>query len=135
MKTYVSIFQRRMNELYRRASDKLLEEEGERLTQVAYAKRIGTTLNSLRGWMSGVGQPDADGLARIAEVEHVTVDWLVGKSSAMQEVNDEPQRARLIKSIRDADLDTLSKLEQFYNYLEWQKSASEEAAQVKMAVK
>lgn len=128
MKPYSSVFQRRINELFRREADRL-EAEGERMTRQDYAERVGTTVNSLRGWLAGTGQPDADGLARIAEVEKVSVDWLVGKSSEpLVEAVDDPQRARLIGAIKEADLETLAKLEQFYNYLEYQKNLPEQSA-------
>lgn len=92
------------------------------MTRQDYATRVGTTVSSFRGWLGGTGQPDTNGLARIAEVEKVSVDWLVGKSSEPQgKYIDDPQKARLIEAIKEADLETLAKLEQFYNYLEYQK--------------
>ena len=116
-----STFKKRINELFRREKDRR-EAEGERMTRQDYATRIGTTVNSLRGWLSGSGQPDANGLARIAEVEKVSVDWLVGKSSSPQiEQVDDPQKAWLINAIKEADLETLTKMQQFYNFLEYQK--------------
>lgn len=120
MKTEATTFQRRFVSLYKREAARR-EAEGERMTRQDYANRVGTTVNSLRGWLAGTGQPDADGLARIATVEKVSVDWLVGKTSEMREESDDPQKARLIQSIKTADYETLSKLEQFYGYLEFQK--------------
>lgn len=70
-----SVFQNRINMLYQNAKD-----ADYTLTQEAYANRLGTTRNALRGWLRGSGQPDADGFAKIATVENTTVDWLVGKS-------------------------------------------------------
>ncbi len=122
MKEYTSAFQQRMNELFRREAYRRAAD-GEKMTRQDYADRVGTTVNSLRGWLSGSGQPDADTLARIAEAEGVTVDWLVGRTSDPTETDD-PQRARLIQRIRDADFETLAKLEQFANFLEYQEEQS-----------
>ena len=114
-------FQERIRELYNR-HDSYMASQGERMTRQDYATRIGTTVNSLRGWLSGSGQPDADGLARIAEVEKVSVDWLVGKASSPQAGQiEDPQKARLINAILSSDLATLSKLESFLNFLEYEK--------------
>ncbi|MBQ7499088.1 MAG: hypothetical protein IJU00_14875 [Selenomonas sp.] len=124
----ISVFQERINELFRRHAYNMAAE-GEKMTRQDYANRVGTTVNALRGWLAGTGQPDADGLARIASVEKVSVDWLVGKSPEPEgEAVGDPQRARLIKSIKEADLQTLAQLEQFYNYLEYQKNQSEQPA-------
>ena len=117
---YSSKFQKRINELFHRHEYRMAAD-GERMTRQDYADRVGTTVNSLRGWLRGSGQPDAEGLARIAEVERVTVDWLVGRTSEPDEASDDPQRARLIQRIREADFETLAKLEQFANFLEYQK--------------
>ena len=128
MKKTASVFQQRINELFRREADRL-EAEGERMTRQDYATRVGTTVSSLRGWLGGTGQPDTNGLARIAKVEKVSVDWLVGKSSEPQGKHiDDPQKARLIEAIKEADLETLVKLEQFYNYLEYQKHLDRQTA-------
>lgn len=128
MKVYSSVFQHRINELFQREAERR-EAEGERMTRQDYADRVGTTVNSLRGWLAGAGQPDANGLARIAEVEKVSVDWLVGKSSEpSEEFDSDPRKARLIEAIKTSDFQTLSQLEQFYNYLEYQKNLSEQPA-------
>lgn len=124
MKPYSSVFQQRINELFQRERERI-EEDGGRMTRQDYANRVGTTVNSLRGWLAGSGQPDADGLARIAEVEKVSVDWLVGSTSEPQERTHDPQRARLISAINAADTETLARLEHFYNYLEYQKNQDE----------
>lgn len=117
---YSSKFQERMNELFSRAQD-----EDPKLTKSQYAAKIGATLNALRGWLSGSGQPDADGLARIADAESVSVDWLVGKTSSPSVKALGHEKERFIRCIEDADLETLAKMQQFYNYLEYEKKARE----------
>lgn len=118
----MTIFQERMRELFDRYAYKMAAD-GEKMTRQDYADHIGTTVNSVRGWLSGSGQPDVDTLARIAEAEGVTVDWLVGRKIE-PEAGDDPQRARLIQKIREADFETLAKLEQFANFLEYQEEQS-----------
>ena len=54
-----SVFQQRINELYQRSKDR-----DYKLTQEGYATKLGTSRNSLRGWLAGTGQPDADGFAQ-----------------------------------------------------------------------
>ncbi len=68
-----SVFHKRINELWERAKDK-----DYRLTLEAYAQHIGTTRSSLRGWLAGKGQPDADGFVRVAMSEKVSLEWLLG---------------------------------------------------------
>lgn len=120
MKQAASTFQQRINELFQREAARMATN-GERMTRQDYASRVGTTVNSLRGWLAGTGQPDTSGLARISEVEEVSVDWLVGRTSAPDESTTDPRRARLIQSIKEADTQTLAQLEQFYGYLEYQR--------------
>jgi transcriptional regulator with XRE-family HTH domain len=72
-----SVFHQRINELYQRAKD-----TDYKLTQEQYATRLKTSRSGLRGWLSGKGQPDADGLAWIAKIEHVSLYWLIGGNDA-----------------------------------------------------
>ena len=117
---YSSKFQQRINELFRRA-----QGEDPKLTKSLYASRVGATLNALRGWLRGSGQPDADGLARIAAAESVSVDWLVGKSASPSKTSPGRELESFIRCIEGADLETLAKMRQFYNYLEYEKKAKE----------
>jgi len=66
-------FHKNINTLWERAKDK-----NYRLSMEAYAAYLGTTRSSLRGWLAGKGQPDTEGLVRIATVESVSLAWLVG---------------------------------------------------------
>ena len=66
-------FHKRINELWEKAKDR-----DYRLTQAEYARRLGVTRNSLLGWLRGAGQPDADGFVRIAAIECVSLEWLLG---------------------------------------------------------
>lgn len=103
---WMSIFHERINKLYQEAKDSDYS-----LTQEDYAKRLGTTRSSLRGWLTGKGQPDANGFARIATAENISVDWLVGKTNIRTPIetiaahrtddptNELPEDAR--KSIED----------------------------------
>ena len=94
---YSSKFQARMNELFRKAQD-----EDPKLTKGQYASKIGTALNSLRGWLRGSGQPDAGGLARIAAAESVSVDWLVGKATSPLHKKLGHEKEQLISRIAGA---------------------------------
>jgi transcriptional regulator with XRE-family HTH domain len=106
-----SIFHERINCLYQNAKD-----EDYTLTQEAYAARLGTTRNSLRGWLRGSGQPDADGFARISNVENVSVDWLVGKTNTKN-----PQQTiaahRTDDSMDDLPEEALQSIEDFKKFV------------------
>ena len=66
-------FHERINELWKRAKD-----QNHKMTQVEYARRLGVTRNAFLGWLRGSGQPDVDGLVRIASTENVSLSWLMG---------------------------------------------------------
>ena len=66
-------FHEKINELWEAAKDR-----DHHITQEAFAQRLGVTRNALRGWLSGAGQPDADGFVRIADRENVSLEWLLG---------------------------------------------------------
>ena len=66
-------FHERINELWKRAKD-----QNHKMTQTEYARRLGATRNALLGWLRGSGQPDVDGLVRIATIENVSLSWLMG---------------------------------------------------------
>jgi transcriptional regulator with XRE-family HTH domain len=108
---WVSSFHERINTLYQNAKD-----VDYTLTQEAYAQRLGTTRSSLRGWLTGKGQPDADGFARIANVENVSVDWLVGKTNAKN-----PQQTiaahRTDDSMDDLPEEALQSIEDFKKFV------------------
>ena len=89
-----SVFHRRINELWERAKD-----DNYKLTLEDYAGRVGTTRSSLRGWLSGKGQPDAQGFVRIAETENVSLAWLMGDKRKIG--NMTPDEAMLLQKIRE----------------------------------
>ena len=89
-----------------------------------YAEHLRVSLSALRGWLSGSGEPSASKLAEIARLENVTVDWLVGASDERQPVKIVAAKGGLMGRIANADPQTLAQLEQFYNYLEYQKQMS-----------
>ena len=66
-------FHERINQLWKHA-----KEQNRKITQTEYAKRLGVTRNALMGWLRGSGQPDVDGLVRIATRENVSLAWLRG---------------------------------------------------------
>lgn len=90
-----SVFQQRINELYQRAKDR-----DYKLTQEGYATRLGTSRNSLRGWLAGTGQPDADGFARISRIENVSLDWLMGNEE-QPGYYDDPEVAAIAQEMHD----------------------------------
>ena len=57
-------FHEHINELWKSA-----KEQNRKMTQTEYARRLGATRNALLGWLRGSGQPDVDGLVRIATIE------------------------------------------------------------------
>ena len=66
-------FHERINELWKRAKG-----QNSKLTQAEYAGYLGVTRNALLGWLRGSGQPDTDGLVRIASTENISLSWLLG---------------------------------------------------------
>ena len=84
-------FHERINELWKRAKG-----QNHKMTQVEYAKRLGVTRNKLVGWLRGSGQPDTDGLVRIASTENVSLAWLLGDER--HEDKDEQIMLQLFKS-------------------------------------
>lgn len=78
----------------------------------------------MRGWLSGSGEPSASKLAQIAQLENVTVDWLVGNSNECQPARIIAAKDGLMKKIANTDAQPLAQLEQFYNYLEYKKQVS-----------
>ena len=90
-----SVFQQRINELYQRAKDR-----DYKLTQEGYATKLGTSRNSLRGWLAGTGQPDADGFARISRIENVSLDWLMGNEE-QPGYYDDPEVAEVANRLKD----------------------------------
>ncbi|WP_051650390.1 helix-turn-helix transcriptional regulator [Selenomonas sp. AB3002] len=73
-------FHERINELWKRA-----KEKKSKMTQTEYARRLGVTRNALLGWLRGSGQPDVDGLVRIASTENVSLAWLMGDERPRKE--------------------------------------------------
>lgn len=73
-------FHERINELWKRA-----KEQDRKITQTDYARRLGVTRNALLGWLRGTGQPDVDGLVRIACTENVSLSWLMGDERPQDE--------------------------------------------------
>lgn len=91
--SWKTVFHKRINELWEKAKDK-----DYRLTLEGYANRIGTTRSSLRGWLSGKGQPDADGFVRVAVSENVSLAWLLGDEREFDGCSQ--QELALIKKYR-----------------------------------
>lgn len=90
-------FHERINELWQRA-----KQRNHRMTQVEYAKRFGVTRNALLGWLRGSGQPDADGFVRIADIEKVSLCWLMGAECPRSDdglFTDEQALLNLFRSI------------------------------------
>ena len=90
-------FHERINELWKRAKD-----ENRKMTQAEYAEHLGVTRNAFTGWLRGTGQPDTDGLVRIASTENVSLSWLLGdeRPEAQSELlQDEQALLKLFRSI------------------------------------
>ena len=98
-----NVFHKRINELWEKAKDK-----DYRVTLETYAKRIGTTRSSLRGWLAGKGQPDADGFIRIAMEESVSLAWLLGDKREFSGCTPEEwlllQKYRAISELHQEDI-------------------------------
>ena len=75
-----SIFQKRINELWKQAKDR-----NRKLSQTEFSEHFGVTRNALLGWLRGTGQPDADGFVRIACSENVSLAWLLGDDRPQSE--------------------------------------------------
>lgn len=98
-----NVFHKRINELWEKAKDK-----DYRVTLETYAKRIGTTRSSLRGWLAGKGQPDSDGFIRIAKEENVSLAWLLGDEREFSGCTPEEwyllQQYRAISELHQEDI-------------------------------
>lgn len=122
-----TLFKERITYLFNRRKSYCIQH-GERFTRELYAERIGATIGMLKGWLLGSGEPNTETLIHIAKVENVTVDWLVGASDEERPVTLVASKAGLMSKISSADSETLAQLEQFYDYLEYQKKQGKSAA-------
>ena len=104
-------FHQHINELWERAKDK-----DYRLTMEGYAQHLGTTRSSLRGWLAGKGQPDADGFVRVATTENVSLAWLLGDQRTFVGCSENEQelvrKFRCLSAIHQEDI--LVFLERYY---------------------
>ena len=94
-------FHERINELWKRA-----KEQNRKMTQTEYARRLGVTRNALLGWLRGSGQPDVDGLVRIATIENVSLSWLMGDERPKAEdelLQDELALVNFFRGIRSPE--------------------------------
>jgi len=101
-------FHERINELWKRAKGR-----NRKLTQAEYAGCFGVTRNALLGWLRGSGQPDTDGLVRIASTENVSLSWLLGAecSGDKEELHqDEQKLVRIYRSISSEHKEILMEL-------------------------
>ena len=80
---YKTTFQKRINELYERARVK------ENMTKVDYANKLEITISTLKGWMTGNGQPSADKLVEISKKEKVPLEWLLTDGYTHEEYTSE----------------------------------------------
>lgn len=84
------------------------KDQDYRLTLEAYAQRIGTTRSSLRGWLAGKGQPDADGFVKIAVNESVSLAWLLGDDREINGCSQQElilvQKFRILSAIHKEDI-------------------------------
>lgn len=80
---YKTTFQKRINELYAKAS------EEENITLMEYAMKLGITSITLRAWMTGKSQPNTDKLVDIAKIEKVPLEWLLTDGYTHEEYTSE----------------------------------------------
>jgi len=60
------------------------------------------TRNALLGWLRGTGQPDTEGIVRIATKENVSLAWLLGDERPADKgelVQDEQQLLQLFRNL------------------------------------
>jgi len=107
-------FCERINYLFRRFQSR----PGMRGTQKEYRERLGVSEGQLKGWLLGKSEPSISMLKKIARIEGVSVGWLIGEDSAS---SGSSPAAQLASRVSQADAQTLAQLEQFYDYLEYQK--------------
>ena len=113
----VSVFCQHINELFNHFKNR----PGLRGTNKEYQMHLGVSEGQLKGWLQGKSEPNYDTLKRIARIEGVSVGWLIGEEKPAA---DNSPAAQLASKISQADAQTLAQLEQFYNYLEYQKQVS-----------
>ena len=101
-------FHERINELWKRAKGR-----NRKLTQAEYASCFGVTRNALLGWLRGSGQPDTDGLVRIASTENVSLSWLLGAECSGdkdESPQDEQELLHIYRSISPEHKEILMEL-------------------------
>lgn len=103
-----SSFHQKINWLFDRAKD-----NDYRLTQEQYAEKIGTSKNALRGWLKGAGEPNSNGLCKIAEAENVSVDWLVGYSDDQQKDKPHTFSEELISCFGNTTVEIIETINNF----------------------
>lgn len=114
---YNSAFQLRIRQLLERYQEKT-EELGDRATQGQFAAHLGVSLNTLRGWTRGTGQPDTDTLAHIADVENVSADWLIGRQ-VISNYEQDPTLRKIIDAFKNASPEKKMLLDNFADFLRY----------------
>ena len=49
------------------------------LTQSQYAEVLGVSRSTVKGWETGANKPEADMLEKMADLHHVTIDFIFGR--------------------------------------------------------
>lgn len=120
-KEYVSAFHMRMKQLLERFQNET-EKEGNRASQEEYANHLGISYNALRGWIRGIGQPDTDTLAHIADVENVSADWLIGRQ-VISNYEQDPTLRKIIDAFKNASPEKKMLLDNFADFLRYSDDA------------
>lgn len=103
----MATFIERINELFDMAKDM-----NHKLTQREYAARFGATRNQLKGWLDGRGEPDSELMKKIAEINGVSVSWLVGESDTKSLIETTIYR-RIEDSMADLPDEAISSIEEY----------------------
>ena len=102
----MSKFQERITEL--------IERYDGNLTQ--YARRIDVSINQLYSYRSGTAEASFDVLLRIAEVENVSLDWLLG-NDYHENATYSNEEITLIKNFQSLNINAQNELLSYCKYL------------------
>lgn len=99
-------------------SDQLKKERNKAgLSQMALAKLLGVSQQTIWSWEIGRTSPDPEMLRAIADHFNITADYLLGRNKVIQTENLSPERKRLIDEIRSVDDKTIEEMQYFLDYL------------------
>lgn len=81
-----------------------LLRENRHWTKTDVSKRLKKTLSTYANWEYGIREPDAENLARIAELYDVSVDYLLGRTDNPNTVEIDDDEKKFFGAIENLEL-------------------------------